>query len=364
MKFKTLLLCAAASAAALSGAAQSHHGFYWIPDVLDTDAYNANDTNADKTLNCWFTPECVMPVPMSDGTLPNNCTTYYNGGADMIVRPTTMNGEKNGYYAKLVGTSVNGTTAETEINDDNFANGYLEITVPSRMDYPRTDPNTPNWVNVTTTNNAMVFHCCLPGKPGRINDAGNSLAYEGGEAYLSDCNGCYVGVKAPAGATVKAYFHTSTMKASQMAADISGEPYNANLEGKVHTMAFDFDATFDGNYKEITSGEPYGALTGKTYVSADWPNGFCVKYLDVVIYGVNPGDVVGFGGIQTLHPDWTPVEFVEGWSAGVEAIGVDNNANAPVEYFNIQGMQVSADNLTPGLYIKRQGTETTKVLVK
>ena len=34
------------------------------------------------------------------------------------------------------------------------------------------------------------------------------------------------------------------------------------------------------------------------------------------------------------------------------------------EYFNLQGMRVDADALTPGLYIKRQGNNSTKVLVK
>jgi len=357
MKFKTLLLCAAASAATLSGAAQSHHGYFKLITMDDVVAFIDNDNSSDE-LNCWFTPNCVMPVPNSDGTLPVS-TIYNNNSADMIVRPTTMNNEEKGYYAKLTGSSVN-----DQVQEADFAQGYLEVTVPSRMDYPRTDPNTPNWVDVTTTDNAMVFHICLPSKPCRINDVGNTLSATEEECYMSDCTGCYVGVKAPAGATVKAYMHTSSISAKNMKKDISGEPYNPNLEDKVHTMAFDFDATFDGSYKEITSGEPYGALTGMTYVSTDWPSGYCVKYIDVVVYGVNPGDKVGFGGIQTLHNGWTPKEFVPGWSAGVETIGVDNNANAPVEYFNIQGMQVSADNLTPGLYIKRQGTETVKVLVK
>ncbi len=34
------------------------------------------------------------------------------------------------------------------------------------------------------------------------------------------------------------------------------------------------------------------------------------------------------------------------------------------EYYNINGVRVNADNLTPGLYIKRQSGKATKVLVK
>ena len=49
--------------------------------------------------------------------------------------------------------------------------------------------------------------------------------------------------------------------------------------------------------------------------------------------------------------------------AGIGEVAVDNE-NAPVEYFNLQGVRVPADNLTPGIYIFRQGTDVKKVLVK
>lgn len=51
---------------------------------------------------------------------------------------------------------------------------------------------------------------------------------------------------------------------------------------------------------------------------------------------------------------------------GVQGIDdiVNDNANAPVEYYNLQGIRVNGDNLTPGIYIRRQGTEVTKVYVR
>lgn len=45
---------------------------------------------------------------------------------------------------------------------------------------------------------------------------------------------------------------------------------------------------------------------------------------------------------------------------GVEGVGADNN-NAPVEYFNLQGVKVA--NPQGGLYIKRQGHKTSKVIL-
>ena len=46
---------------------------------------------------------------------------------------------------------------------------------------------------------------------------------------------------------------------------------------------------------------------------------------------------------------------------GVINITDDNDTNAPVEYYNIQGIRVT--NPQPGnLYIKRQGTQASKVI--
>lgn len=40
------------------------------------------------------------------------------------------------------------------------------------------------------------------------------------------------------------------------------------------------------------------------------------------------------------------------------------DTNAPAEYYNIQGMRVNANALTPGLYIVRQGGKTTKTVIR
>ncbi len=49
--------------------------------------------------------------------------------------------------------------------------------------------------------------------------------------------------------------------------------------------------------------------------------------------------------------------------SGIEDIEADD-CNAPAEYYNLNGVRVNADNLTPGLYIKRQSGKAAKVLVK
>lgn len=47
-----------------------------------------------------------------------------------------------------------------------------------------------------------------------------------------------------------------------------------------------------------------------------------------------------------------------------EIVSTGDIANYPVEYFSINGTKVTGDNLTPGLYIRRQGSKTEKIIIK
>ena len=53
-----------------------------------------------------------------------------------------------------------------------------------------------------------------------------------------------------------------------------------------------------------------------------------------------------------------------GSTVGIEAITADETTTAPAEYYNLQGMRVNGDRLTPGIYIMRQGSKTSKILVR
>jgi hypothetical protein len=54
------------------------------------------------------------------------------------------------------------------------------------------------------------------------------------------------------------------------------------------------------------------------------------------------------------------IKVYEAGSSSIESAVAD--VNAPVEYFNLQGVRVA--NPTAGIYVKRQGNTATKVLVK
>lgn len=57
------------------------------------------------------------------------------------------------------------------------------------------------------------------------------------------------------------------------------------------------------------------------------------------------------------------IELLDDYMSGIDEIATDNS-NAPVEYFNIQGMKVNGDNLSNGVYVRRQGNSVEKVFVK
>lgn len=47
-------------------------------------------------------------------------------------------------------------------------------------------------------------------------------------------------------------------------------------------------------------------------------------------------------------------------TSGIDNV-IDDNVNAPVEWYNLQGVRVNPETATPGLYLRRQGTKTQKV---
>lgn len=68
-------------------------------------------------------------------------------------------------------------------------------------------------------------------------------------------------------------------------------------------------------------------------------------------------------GFAEATGDMTVTAVFSGASTAIEGIEADEE-NGPVEYFNLQGVRVAAENLVPGVYVRRQGTKVQKVLVK
>ena len=92
----------------------------------------------------------------------------------------------------------------------------------------------------------------------------------------------------------------------------------------------------------------------------------------------DPYDTTIPSGIKMIPATGTPtvsylIEGVEVYglavcnstNSAVENIHIDNStSNAPIIYYNLQGIKVDAQNLTPGIYIKCQGNKVTKIIIK
>ncbi len=76
-----------------------------------------------------------------------------------------------------------------------------------------------------------------------------------------------------------------------------------------------------------------------------WPSGKALRwFFDNLCFGEKEAVMAGIDDIVVEEPEVDP--------------------NAPVEYYNFQGVRVNGENLAPGLYIRRQGNKATKILVR
>ena len=76
--------------------------------------------------------------------------------------------------------------------------------------------------------------------------------------------------------------------------------------------------------------------------------------------------IEGYGYAHTPHFEGAcfTINIPGAGSNGIDDVKADtgNNANAPVEYFDLQGRRVT--NPSAGIYIRRQGSHSSKIYVK
>jgi hypothetical protein len=136
----------------------------------------------------------------------------------------------------------------------------------------------------------------------------------------------------------------------------------------------------DGYIDYVYSGTNYPT---NTRIAAGWNSSAyeSAPTAPVVLYVTEDGDIeLNWTGIY-LWMDWKGDQttwyggYMLGFNndtltkvtedAGVKTVTVaEDNTDAPVQYFNLNGIRVNGDNLTPGLYIRRQGTKASKVIIR
>ena len=118
------------------------------------------------------------------------------------------------------------------------------------------------------------------------------------------------------------------------------------------------DITVVSGGTEVVTLDDYTAKStgGATSITVDKLLDGCTQY-SMTVRATNGEEKSGIAKVVKAEvPDMT---------SGVDNIVVDSdNSDAPVIYYNLNGVQMHGDNLAPGLYIRRQGNEVTKVIVK
>lgn len=56
-------------------------------------------------------------------------------------------------------------------------------------------------------------------------------------------------------------------------------------------------------------------------------------------------------------------DIVDTSISGIEDVDLEKN-NVPAEYYNLQGVKLSGENLAPGIYIKKQGENVSKIIIR
>lgn len=139
-----------------------------------------------------------------------------------------------------------------------------------------------------------------------------------------------------------------------------------STKGELHVWTMEYDK--DGKLVKENGEERPASIMAKAPAADDktWTNMVAkqgVKYeIDVPTTAGNYMTIRAKSVLNGLHSE----ELVKNVDAsgnvisGVEGVVADDE-NAPVEYFNLQGVRVAADQ--PGIYIRRQGSKVEKVSI-
>ncbi len=110
-----------------------------------------------------------------------------------------------------------------------------------------------------------------------------------------------------------------------------------------------------------TKGDDYAkgdfAGSAKTYTFADG----AFKAFETVADAIGVADNGSFAAFAQTGATGAAYSLYKDANSGVEGV-IAADENAPVEYFNLQGMRV--ENPAAGIFIRRQGAATSKVVIK
>ena len=121
-----------------------------------------------------------------------------------------------------------------------------------------------------------------------------------------------------------------------------------------------YDLIFNEDSTEVSAGEPVetfdiipqeGAEGDITYIYKDYT--LVLTPYNGQLYALFPGGIIYGFQILYIGDIFDPT--------GIHDVQLDKNTNAPVEYYNLQGIRVN-EPTKGGIYIRRQGNVSTKIM--
>jgi len=141
-------------------------------------------------------------------------------------------------------------------------------------------------------------------------------------------------------------------------------------EGMVLSSSTETSVSTGGNTFPVMTAEPVPASNNTYWMPTESAylteyNGFYLNQLGYPANRMNSRDsrlAYWTGGVDAGS---TFIATLVDTTTGIDEITIGEiNSDDDVEYYNLQGIRIKAENLTPGIYIRRQNNKATKVLVK
>ena len=287
---------------------------------------------------------------------------YVAYASDALTDRKTYVGANNTARGTLLGTIVNGTSTELKIDGK-----YKYIFVQVGTENPAyLSSITFEWEDgyaggkdVTYEKQTGTTHLTA-GKFVTLVDTQNGKAVSRNGAVEGTIAGSAVAVENDAIALSKAQFSVDEFEL--VPADGGFKLYGGGSITRRY-IAYD-EAT------GLTTTENASEAAVVTFVSDN--TGIIVKFEDGEIL-VSDGTNFGKGAVSTESPASlaTGATLVPAYvfvSQGKDSTGVEDietaETEAPAQYYNLNGVEVKADNLVPGIYIVRQGNKVSKHLIR
>lgn len=142
--------------------------------------------------------------------------------------------------------------------------------------------------------------------------------------------------------------------------DLNAYTYTADGKNTVERFENDNNASVIGTWGQATDYAVAGIVEFKP--TADIKGTIIANGLAACEWSPRSGVNAYHANLEKLTNN--SINYLITKISGIDGIYNDADTDAPAEYYNLQGVHVPSDNLSPGIYIIRQGNIARKIAVK